>query len=144
MWVNTHIPLIGEMPHGGFKHSGYGKDLSMYGLEDYTRVKHVMIYHGFESSFEPAAPSAGRRAGPMHGDHDPHHQPEGDLLDKELSEGAVGLFGGTVLGISSVAPAYALTATIGILVAEAGNKMPVYHHRRLPADVLRRLRLPQD
>jgi betaine-aldehyde dehydrogenase len=48
VWVNTHIPLIGEMPHGGFKHSGYGKDLSMYGLEDYTRVKHVMIYHGFK------------------------------------------------------------------------------------------------
>ena len=48
VWVNTHIPLIGEMPHGGFKHSGYGKDLSMYGLEDYTRIKHVMIYHGFE------------------------------------------------------------------------------------------------
>ena len=44
---------------------------------------------------------------------------------KGLSEGAVGLFGGTVLGISSVAPAYALTATIGILVAEAGDKMPV-------------------
>ena len=48
VWVNTHIPLIGEMPHGGFKHSGYGKDLSLYGLEDYTRVKHVMIHHGFE------------------------------------------------------------------------------------------------
>jgi betaine-aldehyde dehydrogenase len=48
VWVNTHIPLIGEMPHGGFKHSGYGKDLSLYGLEDYTRIKHVMIHHGFE------------------------------------------------------------------------------------------------
>jgi len=48
VWVNTHIPLVGEMPHGGFKHSGYGKDLSMYGLEDYTRIKHVMICHGFE------------------------------------------------------------------------------------------------
>jgi betaine-aldehyde dehydrogenase len=48
VWVNTHIPLVGEMPHGGFKHSGYGKDLSMYGLEDYTRVKHVMLYHGFQ------------------------------------------------------------------------------------------------
>jgi betaine-aldehyde dehydrogenase len=43
VWVNTHIPLVAEMPHGGFKHSGYGKDLSVYGLEDYTRVKHVMI-----------------------------------------------------------------------------------------------------
>jgi betaine-aldehyde dehydrogenase len=42
VWVNTHIPLVAEMPHGGFKHSGYGKDLSVYGLEDYTRVKHVM------------------------------------------------------------------------------------------------------
>ena len=48
VWVNTHIPLVGEMPHGGFKHSGYGKDLSMYGFEDYTRIKHVMLYHGFE------------------------------------------------------------------------------------------------
>jgi betaine-aldehyde dehydrogenase len=42
VWINTHIPLVAEMPHGGFKHSGYGKDLSMYALEDYTRVKHVM------------------------------------------------------------------------------------------------------
>jgi len=42
VWVNTHIPLVAEMPHGGFKKSGYGKDLSVYGFEDYTRVKHVM------------------------------------------------------------------------------------------------------
>ena len=48
VWINCHIPLQAEMPHGGFKHSGYGKDLSMYGLEDYTRIKHVMQYHGFE------------------------------------------------------------------------------------------------
>ena len=46
VWVNTHIPFISEMPHGGFKHSGYGKDLSMYGFEDYTRIKHVMHYVG--------------------------------------------------------------------------------------------------
>ena len=46
VWINCHIPLVAEMPHGGFKHSGYGKDLSMYGLEDYTRVKHVMSYIG--------------------------------------------------------------------------------------------------
>ena len=46
VWINTHIPLVAEMPHGGFKHSGYGKDLSMYGLEDYTRIKHVMSYIG--------------------------------------------------------------------------------------------------
>jgi betaine-aldehyde dehydrogenase len=43
VWVNDHIPLVSEMPHGGFKQSGYGKDLSMYSLEDYTVVKHVMV-----------------------------------------------------------------------------------------------------
>jgi betaine-aldehyde dehydrogenase len=42
VWINTHGPLVSEMPHGGFGRSGYGKDLSMHGLEDYTRVKHVM------------------------------------------------------------------------------------------------------
>ena len=42
VWINDHIPLVSEMPHGGFKQSGYGKDLSQYGLEDYTRIKHVM------------------------------------------------------------------------------------------------------
>jgi betaine-aldehyde dehydrogenase len=47
VWINTHIPFLSEMPHGGFKHSGYGKDLSMYGFEDYTRIKHVM--HNIES-----------------------------------------------------------------------------------------------
>ena len=46
VWVNTHIPLVAEMPHGGFKSSGYGKDLSVYGFEDYTRLKHVMHYIG--------------------------------------------------------------------------------------------------
>ncbi|MCU1439930.1 MAG: aldehyde dehydrogenase family protein [Rhodoglobus sp.] len=46
VWINTHIPLVAEMPHGGFKHSGYGKDLSAYGFEDYTRVKHVMSFIG--------------------------------------------------------------------------------------------------
>ncbi|MBW4040609.1 MAG: gamma-aminobutyraldehyde dehydrogenase [Acidobacteria bacterium] len=46
VWINTHIPLVAEMPHGGFKHSGYGKDLSAYGFEDYTRLKHVMSYIG--------------------------------------------------------------------------------------------------
>ena len=46
VWINTHIPYMSEMPHGGFKHSGYGKDLSMYGFEDYTRIKHVMSYIG--------------------------------------------------------------------------------------------------
>jgi betaine-aldehyde dehydrogenase len=42
VWINTHVPLVAEMPHGGFKRSGYGKDLSVYGFEDYTRIKHVM------------------------------------------------------------------------------------------------------
>ena len=46
VWINTHIPLVAEMPHGGFGHSGYGKDLSAYGFEDYTRIKHVMSYIG--------------------------------------------------------------------------------------------------
>ncbi len=44
VWINCHIPLVAEMPHGGFKHSGYGKDLSRYGFEDYTRIKHVMSH----------------------------------------------------------------------------------------------------
>jgi betaine-aldehyde dehydrogenase len=47
VWVNTHIPMVSEMPHGGFKKSGYGKDLSVYGFEDYTRIKHVM--HNLQS-----------------------------------------------------------------------------------------------
>jgi betaine-aldehyde dehydrogenase len=46
VWINTHIPLAAEMPHGGFKQSGYGKDLSAYSIDDYTRVKHVMSAHG--------------------------------------------------------------------------------------------------
>jgi betaine-aldehyde dehydrogenase len=46
VWINTHIPFVSEMPHGGFKQSGYGKDLSVYGFEDYTRIKHVMSYLG--------------------------------------------------------------------------------------------------
>jgi betaine-aldehyde dehydrogenase/aminobutyraldehyde dehydrogenase len=43
VWVNDHIPLVSEMPHGGFKQSGYGKDMSAYALEDYTEIKHVMV-----------------------------------------------------------------------------------------------------
>ena len=46
VWINTHIPFVSEMPHGGFGHSGYGKDLSMYGFEEYTRIKHVMSFVG--------------------------------------------------------------------------------------------------
>ncbi len=42
VWINDHLPITSEMPHGGYKQSGYGKDLSMYSLEDYTQVKHVM------------------------------------------------------------------------------------------------------
>ncbi|MDO4685885.1 MAG: gamma-aminobutyraldehyde dehydrogenase [Corynebacterium sp.] len=45
VWVNCHIPLTAEMPHGGFKDSGYGKDLSIYSVEEYTRIKHVMVAH---------------------------------------------------------------------------------------------------
>jgi betaine-aldehyde dehydrogenase len=43
VWVNDHITFCSEMPHGGFKQSGYGKDMSIYGVEDYTEIKHVMI-----------------------------------------------------------------------------------------------------
>jgi betaine-aldehyde dehydrogenase/aminobutyraldehyde dehydrogenase len=46
VWVNDHLPFLSEMPHGGFKESGYGKDLSIYALEDYTRIKHGMIKLG--------------------------------------------------------------------------------------------------
>lgn len=46
VWINTHIPITAEMPHGGFKHSGYGKDLSQYAFDEYTRIKHVMSYIG--------------------------------------------------------------------------------------------------
>ena len=43
MWVNDHIPIVSEMPHGGFKQSGYGKDMSIYAIEHYTELKHVMV-----------------------------------------------------------------------------------------------------
>jgi 1-pyrroline dehydrogenase len=46
VWINDHIPLVSEMPHGGFKQSGYGKDMSIYSLEDYTEIKHVMVNIG--------------------------------------------------------------------------------------------------
>ena len=44
-WINTHFMLANEMPHGGMKQSGYGKDMSMYGMEDYTVARHVMVAH---------------------------------------------------------------------------------------------------
>jgi betaine-aldehyde dehydrogenase len=43
VWINNHITMASEMPHGGYKQSGYGKDMSMYSVEDYTEVKHVMV-----------------------------------------------------------------------------------------------------
>jgi aminobutyraldehyde dehydrogenase len=46
VWINTHFTLVSEMPHGGVKQSGYGKDLSMYGLEDYTVARHIMVNLG--------------------------------------------------------------------------------------------------
>jgi len=45
VWVNDHIPIVSEMPHGGFKQSGYGKDMSIYAIEHYTELKHVMVKH---------------------------------------------------------------------------------------------------
>ncbi len=57
VWINDHLPLVSEMPHGGYKQSGYGKDMSMYALEDYTQVKHVMarISAAVGASFLPAS-----------------------------------------------------------------------------------------
>ena len=46
VWINDHIPIAAEMPHGGYRQSGYGKDLSVYSLEDYTEIKHVMVSLG--------------------------------------------------------------------------------------------------
>ena len=43
VWINDHITIASEMPHGGYKESGYGKDMSIYGVEDYTQIKHVMV-----------------------------------------------------------------------------------------------------
>jgi betaine-aldehyde dehydrogenase len=43
VWINDHFTITAEMPHGGYKQSGYGKDMSMYSLEDYTEIKHVMV-----------------------------------------------------------------------------------------------------
>ena len=45
VWINTHIPLVNEMPHGGYKQSGYGKAMGMYSLEEYMQIKHVMASH---------------------------------------------------------------------------------------------------
>jgi betaine-aldehyde dehydrogenase len=45
VWVNDHLPFLSEMPHGGFKESGYGKDLSIYAVQEYTEIKHVMVRH---------------------------------------------------------------------------------------------------
>ncbi len=45
VWINTRIPLVNEMPHGGHKQSGHGKDMEMYSLEEYTQIKHVTAFH---------------------------------------------------------------------------------------------------
>ena len=65
VWINDHIPLVSEMPHGGYKQSGYGKDLSTYSLEDYTQIKHVMAKLDYEASDRPwpAAASEGGTIG---------------------------------------------------------------------------------
>ena len=63
VWVNDHIPLVSEMPHGGYKQSGYGKDLSMYSLEDYTEVKHVMINLGLGRQVRQGCSGSGHRRG---------------------------------------------------------------------------------
>ena len=56
--ASIKIPIVAEMPHGGFKHSGYGKDLSLYGFEDYTRIKHVMSnYEAFSEGIDSTVPA---------------------------------------------------------------------------------------
>ena len=60
VWINDHIPLVTEMPHGGFKQSGYGKDMSMYALEDYTELKHVDGEPGLTSPLAVAQAKRGR------------------------------------------------------------------------------------
>ena len=60
VWINDHIPIVSEMPHGGYKQSGYGKDLSMYGLEDYTEIKHVMANLGLSASGTQRRPTGSR------------------------------------------------------------------------------------
>ena len=55
VWINDHLPLVSEMPHGGFKQSGYGKDMSSYALEEYTELKHVMVSLGQPGSSQPVS-----------------------------------------------------------------------------------------
>lgn len=45
VWINTRLPLVSEMPHGGYKQSGYGKDMGIFSIEEYTQIKHVMASH---------------------------------------------------------------------------------------------------
>ena len=63
VWVNTHIPIVAEMPHGGFKHSGYGKDLSVYGFEDYAHQARY-AFHGRVIARRPGVPPGRRFRGP--------------------------------------------------------------------------------
>jgi acyl-CoA reductase-like NAD-dependent aldehyde dehydrogenase len=69
VWINDHIPLVSEMPHGGFKQSGYGKDLSTYSLEDYTQVKHVIPRSSHELRHHE--PQSGARLQSGSGVHSP-------------------------------------------------------------------------
>ena len=62
VWVNDHIPIVSEMPHGGFKQSGYGKDMSLYAVEHYTELKHVMVETLTSQSWAPQALVAARPA----------------------------------------------------------------------------------
>ena len=69
VWINTHIPLVNEMPHGGYKQSGYGKDMWIYSLEEYTQIKHVMASHGLTP--RKARPSSSRPFGRTTGTSSP-------------------------------------------------------------------------
>ena len=104
VWINDHIPLVSEMPHGGYKQSGYGKDLSAYSLEDYTQIKHVMVKPGLMEAEAPTAASAPPAPG-----------------DKGLKTGALGFLSSVVIGVASTAPGYSLAASLGFVARIAAS-----------------------
>ena len=108
VWINDHIPLVSEMPHGGYKQSGYGKDLSVYSLEDYTQIKHVMVEDRLMATDAAAAPLG----------------VEGAPGEKGLKADALGFVSSVVIGVASTAPGYSLAASLGLVVAAVGLQSP--------------------
>ena len=108
VWINDHIPLVSEMPHGGYKQSGYGKDLSAYSLEDYTQIKHVMVNIELMATDAAATPLG----------------VEGAPGEKGLKADALGFVSSVVIGVASTAPGYSLAASLGLVVAAVGLQSP--------------------